>query len=261
MLKPERQERILAKIQEVQTASVADLAVCLAVSEITIRRDLDELHRLGKIQRVRGGAQRLGPNTPEPPVIHRQMEQVAEKEAIARKALEFIQDGETIALESGSTTLALTHAITTRKWQNLQVITNSIPILNLLSQTPGIRLVFIGGFVDANEMCTYGQLAEEALGRLRIHKYFCGCRALDARFGRSNEIQSGIEIGTVRAFLASSNQVFVLSDHTKFGKVYPLQLLAIPEINVLITTELAPQSELDAIAAQNVMIIKAPLSA
>lgn len=259
MLKSERQEKILAKILEKSTISVADLSACFDVSEITIRRDLDDLYRMGKIQRVRGGAQRLGPNSHEPPVIHRQMEQVAEKEAIARKALEFINDGETIALESGSTTLALARLLSSHKWQSLQVVTNSITILNQLLHVPGVRIAFIGGFVDQNEMCTFGKLTEEALSHLHIHKYFCGCRGLDPKFGRSNEIQSGIEIGTVRAFVASSSEVFVLADHTKFGRIFPLQLLAISDIDTLITTELTPQTMLEEIQQQGVRVVKAVL--
>lgn len=259
MLKTERLEKILAKIQEQHTISVGDLSACFDVSEITIRRDLDDLYDMGKIMRVRGGAQRLGPNSPEPPVIHRQIEQVVEKEAIARKALEFISDGETIALESGSTTLALARALAAQKWQILQVVTNSITILNALVRVPGICVTFIGGFVDPNELCTYGALTEEALRHLHVQKLFCGCRGLDPKFGRSNEIQTGIEIGTVRAFVASSCQVFVLADHTKFGKVFSLQLLTTSEINTLITTEIAPQNSLEEIQKQGVKIVKAPL--
>lgn len=259
MLKTERQEKILAEISEKNTISITDLTANFDVSEITIRRDLDDLDRLGKIQRIRGGARRLGLNTAEPPVIHRQLEQVDEKEAIAAKALEFIHDGEIIALESGSTTLWLARAISRRAWQNLQVVTNSITILNLLLAQPGIRMIFLGGFADSNEMCTYGKLTEEALSHLHIDKYFCGCRGLDPHFGRSNEIQTGIEIGTVRAYAAAANQIFVLADHTKFGRVFALQLLPTSGMDVIVTTTLTPAEYLQEITSLGKQVIIARL--
>lgn len=240
MLKTERQQKIIHEIEDKEVISVAGLTTNLHVSEITIRRDLDELEKLGKIQRVRGGARSKNSVLSEPPVVQRQHDHIAEKEAIAARALEFIQDGETIALESGSTATALARKIAAQKWQNLQVVTNSVLILNLLLQVRGINMAFAGGFVDANELCTYGKLTEEALSHFHIGKFFCGCRALDLRFGRTNEFQTGIEVGTVRAFATAADKIFTLADHTKFGRQYPLQLLPLTDIDVVITSTKAP---------------------
>ena len=236
MLKTQRQQKIIYEIEHKELVSVADLTTNLHVSEITIRRDLDELEKLGKIQRVRGGARSNDSALSEPPVVQRQLDQIAEKDAIAARAVEFIEDGETIALESGSTAMALARKIAAQKWQNLQVVTNSVPILNLLLRVRGINIVFAGGFVDANELCSYGKFTEETLSHFHIAKYFCGCRSLDLRFGRTNEFQTGIEVGTVRAFAMASDKIFALVDHTKFGRQYPLQLLPLEDIDIVITS-------------------------
>ncbi|NMB88861.1 MAG: DeoR/GlpR transcriptional regulator, partial [Chloroflexi bacterium] len=152
-----RQEEILACFSQDGIISISSLSAQFGVSEITIRRDLLDLERKGKIERVRGGARIARSHSYEPPVVHRQMEQVAEKEAIALGARDLIRDGETIALESGSTAQALAKAISQKKWQQLQVVTNSLLTVNLLISVPGIQTTFIGGFVDPNEMCTYGK--------------------------------------------------------------------------------------------------------
>jgi len=255
MLKTERQKKIIHEIENKEVVSVADLTTNLQVSEITIRRDLDELEKLGKIQRVRGGARSNDPALSEPPVVQRQLDQVVEKEAIAARALDFIQDGETIALESGSTTMALARKIAAQKWQNLQVVTNSVLLLNLLLRVRGINMAFVGGFVDANELCSYGKLTEEALSHFHIEKYFCGCRGLDLRFGRTNEFQTGIEIGTVRAFAMASDKIFTLVDHTKFGRQYPLQLLPLADIDVVITSTKAPSEILNGLKERGIEVI------
>ncbi|MEA4910282.1 MAG: DeoR/GlpR family DNA-binding transcription regulator [Anaerolineaceae bacterium] len=254
-----RQEEILACFSQDGIISISSLSAQFGVSEITIRRDLLDLERKGKIERVRGGARIARSHSYEPPVVHRQMEQVAEKEAIALGARDLIRDGETIALESGSTAQALAKAISQKKWQQLQVVTNSLLTVNLLISVPGIQTTFIGGFVDPNEMCTYGKLAEEVLGRLHVDKYFCGCRGITPSFGRSNEIQTGIEVGTVKAFAKAAGQIIVLADHTKFGKTFSLQLLDISEIDTIITTDQAPREMLEEIQRLGVHILGSSL--
>ncbi len=84
---------------------MVELATLLDVSDITIRRDLDELARIGLIDRVRGGARRLSPKGPEPPVVQRQMVQLAEKQAIGQAAVSLVNNGDVIAILSGSTPL------------------------------------------------------------------------------------------------------------------------------------------------------------
>lgn len=255
MLKSERQRKIIRQIEQNDVVTVLDLTKNLKVSEITIRRDLDELERVGKIQRVRGGARLNGAADNEPPVVHRQQEQVKEKEAIAAKAVTYIQDGDTIALESGSTAMILARKIASFEWQNLQIVTNSVLILDLLLRVRGINMAFVGGFVDANEMCTYGKLTEEALSHFHIDKYFCSCRGFDLRVGRTNAFQTGVEVGTVRSFAAASDQIFTMADHTKFGRKFPLQLLPISEIDTVITSTKVSQAILDELKQLGIEVI------
>jgi DeoR family fructose operon transcriptional repressor len=254
MLKVERQEKIISALTHNKAVEVIKLSETFKVSEITIRRDLDELTLTGKIQRFRGGASLTEPIVVEPPVVQRQQEQVVEKEAIARLAIEYVKNGNTIALEAGSTTLALANQIAARQWDNLQIITNSVLVLKVILPLSGISTLFVGGLVDPNEWCTFGDLAEEVLKRIHIDTYFCGCRGLHPSFGRSNEMQTGVEVGTVHAFASASDFIVILADHTKFSKVFSLQLLPINQVNMVITSELTPEKIVEEIRQKGVAV-------
>jgi len=258
MLKPERQDAVVKEVLRRGTVSVVDLATSLDVSQTTIRRDLDELTQPGYVQRIRGGARRPRPRGPEPPVVQRQLDQVREKQAIGLAAVELLCDGDVIAFESGSTVLELARAIARRAWQDLQVVTNSFTILNELIRTPGVQLVFVGGFVNPDEMGTFGTLAEDTLKRLNINKLFVGCRGIDPSIGLSNDIQAEMEMVTVRAFVAASSQTVVMADHTKFGHAFPLQMLPITDVDMIVTDSLTPENMLKEFQ-QHTQVIVAPL--
>ncbi|NPV55045.1 MAG: DeoR/GlpR transcriptional regulator [Anaerolineae bacterium] len=256
-MKSERQAKIIRELQARGIASVADLGMSFGVTEITIRRDLEELKQAGKIERVQGGARLIKPAFPEPPVVQRQMEQIDEKRDIARKALDFIPDGCVIALESGSTTFALAEEIANKEWSQLQVITNNFMIQNVLSRSEHVRLIFIGGVIDNAEMCTYGDLAESSLRRLHVQKYFCGCRGIDPHFGRSNDISTGFEMGTVQALSEISDQIILLADHTKFNHCFSVQLMPPEKIDTIITSSLTPDTVLLPYEELGIKVVKA----
>lgn len=253
-MKLERHAKIVSQIIQDRMVSVTRLSEIFKVSEITIRRDLDELTRSGKIQRVHGGGGLIDSNEPEPPILQRQVEQLIEKEAIVRLAFKYFKNGATVGLESGSTTLGLAKQIASHQWDNLLIVTNSVPILNLLIPVKGISIMFVGGLIHASELCSNCNPTDEMLKHLHIDTFFCGCRGLHPGFGRSNEIQNGNEIGTVHAFAAASDRIVVLADHTKFSKIFPVQLLSMAEINVVITSALAPQKMLAEIRQKGIVV-------
>jgi DeoR/GlpR family transcriptional regulator of sugar metabolism len=257
MLKQQRQDEILEQVLRRGLVSVTDLAASLNVSDITVRRDLDELDKGGYLKRIHGGAQRLTPRDPEPSILHRQFDQVMEKQAIGEAAAEFVSDGDAIALESGSTTMELARVIAKRAWQDLQVVTNSFEIASALMRVPGVRLVFVGGIVNPDELGTFGVPSEETLKRMSIGKLFIGCRGIDPEAGLTNDVQAAMEIATVRAFAAASSRVFVLADHTKFERTFLVQMLSIGEIDAIVTDSLTPERELEKLRKQVRQIVVA----
>jgi len=261
MLKTARHDKILDEVQKQGLVSLAELARTLGVSEITIHRDLDELDQDGKLKRVRGGAKRPNPQGPEPPIVQRQQSQTIEKEAIASLAAGLVTDGEVIALESGSTTLELARAIARKNsWTNLQVVTNSFPIFEALVRVPGVRLVFLGGIVDPDEMGTFGTFTEDMLQQMTIDKAFLGCRGIDTKYGLSNSLQAEIEVSTVRAISAASNQTIVLADHTKFGHTFLIHMLSIQDIDAIITDARVDEQCVNEFRDQDIRVYVAEIS-
>lgn len=254
MLKSDRQQIIVEEVLANGTMSVTDLSERFQVSEITIRRDLDELDEAGYLQRVRGGVRRPSPKEPEPPIIQRQKASIAEKKEIAEAAAALVSEGEMIALEMGTTSLELARALAQKSWKNLHVVSNGIPILFELSLIPGIRLISIGGVVDTVELSCLGYFSEQFLAQLNISKLFLGCRAIDSEHGITNTIQAEKEIGIVRAFVESSARVIVLADHTKFNQVFPVQVLAPSEIDVIVTDTQTSENDLKKFREKNILI-------
>jgi DeoR/GlpR family transcriptional regulator of sugar metabolism len=254
-LKSQRQDSILNEVLRRGTVSIGDLADFLKVSEITVRRDLDELHACGSLERVRGGARSLSVRGPEPPIIQRAEEQTSEKQAIGQAALDLVADGDVIVIESGSTTLEFTRAIARRTWTNLQVATNGFLNAEILMHVPGVQLVCIGGYFKADEMCTFGVLAEDMLARMHFNKLFIGCRGIDPEGGITTDLQSETAVFTVRAMAAAADQVIILADHTKFGRIYLLRALPIAKVDLVITGPLTPENILDKLRKQDTRVI------
>lgn len=255
MIKSIRQEGIFGEVQKKGLVSLADLAQILSVSEITIHRDLEELERAGKLKRVRGGAKRISPFGPEPPVLQRLANQINEKRSIALEALRLIVDGEVIALESGSTTIEMARAISQKSgWKNLQVVTNSFPIVQELLQVEGVKIVFLGGTVSTEELGTFGMFTESMLKKMSINKVFLGCRGIDTKLGLSNSIQAEAEVTTVQAFVNASNQTIILADHTKFGNVFLFHMLSIQQIDVIVTDSLTDIHYINELREQDIQV-------
>jgi DeoR/GlpR family transcriptional regulator of sugar metabolism len=234
-MKTLRHEAIVNEVLRSGAVSVAALAQKLDVSEITIRRDLEDLDRAGRLQRVRSGAQRVIPRQPEPSALQRQAAQAEEKRAIARAAAELVQDEDVIALHLGTTTLELARVLASRRWHNLQVITNGCWILDALVHVPGVRVLLVGGIVSPDEMGTLGLLAEEMVRCLSVDKLFIGCRGIDMRTGTTHDLGVESAVATERGFAAAARQVILLADHSKFGQIFPLQSIPTRQIDVLVT--------------------------
>jgi DeoR family transcriptional regulator, aga operon transcriptional repressor len=232
----ERQQHLYAYIQQNGRVSVQRIADVFLVSLATARRDLNELAEQGKVQRVHGGAAAIQVAPPELPVLQRGGDQAEEKRRIARAAAGLIQEGETIYLSSGTTALELARCLTGRR--NLTVITNSIPVLNLLVGEPGLSLIILGGMLRASEQSLIGHITEQALAELRADKVFFGVRAIHPEHGLTNDYLP--ETMTDRAILRAGREVFVLADYTKVGRVSTAFVAPLSSVHCLVTDSGAP---------------------
>ncbi|MGQ9683691.1 MAG: DeoR/GlpR family DNA-binding transcription regulator [Anaerolineae bacterium] len=237
MLVPERQSRVAQFILRRGSASVQELRDHFGVSLMTIRRDLDALEEKGLIARIHGGA--MAPASPaiagedERGILH-----VAEKAAIGALASGLVSDGQTLFLDAGTTTIELARRLRDRK--GLTVVTNSVRVLAVLADQPGVNLIGIGGSVYGGAWSFVGPLAEGALRRFNAHTAFMGISSVSLEHGLTEV--NFFEATVKSTMIQRAQRVVLLADHSKFEKVSPITVASLKEVRTIITDDaLAPE--------------------
>ncbi len=229
MLGPDRQARIVQLVQQ-HSMSVVELSQHFGVSAMTIRRDLDLLEARGLVLRVHGGAR--APEAPKASTEDmRGARNVGEKEAIGAAAAALVEDGQTLFIDAGTTTIELARRL--RERQGLTVITNSVRVLGALADCPAINLIGLGGSVYGGAWSFVGPLAEAALRRFNAGVAFMGITSLSLQEGLSeiNYFEAAIK----STMIQRAQRVILLADHTKFEKVSPVSVAPLSEIDTIIT--------------------------
>jgi Transcriptional regulators of sugar metabolism len=251
MLTHERQERILDYLKTNSTVSVNDLSASLDVSQATIRRTLDQMNKLGIIQRIHGGATLARRAEPEPPVVQRNAKEADEKHLIGQACAALIQDGETVFIGSGTTALQVARCLTGGR--DLTVITNSLLIVEALSQEKNISVISIGGMLRQTELSFIGYLAEQALRELRPQKVIMSIRAISLVEGLTNDYLP--EVSTDRVIIKSAPEVILVADHTKFGKVSTAFVAPLTSIHRIVTDSETPLDTINQLKRSSIDVI------
>src|SRR6201993_5111139 len=178
-----RRKQILNILEESGTLNVGELADRLGVSVVTVRKDLDELGAEGLLERTFGGAVFSHRSRFNRSFLQRTLEHRQEKRAIAAAALEYIQDGDTIILDAGTTTLALAQLLK-EQVKSAFVITCSVPVALELSSA-GYDILLLGGFVLNKSLALLGRETLTVLDRYRADKAFLGSSGFTAEKGHS----------------------------------------------------------------------------
>lgn len=217
VLSVERHRQLLASLSEEGATAVPELSERLQVSPATVRRDLKILAAKGLVQRVHGGAMLVSEaeETTEPLHQEKIRRFRHEKIAIAREAASRVRNGDVIALDSGSTTLALAREL--RRHTDLTVITTDLEIAMTLADSSGIDVIITGGSVRRQLYSLVGPLAEQSLRDLNAQICFLGADAIDTTSGVTNA--SLPEVVVKRALLNCGRQKILLADHSKFDRV------------------------------------------
>lgn len=249
----DRQLQIQQLISRQQRISIAEICERFSISEATARRDLEALALDGKIQRVHGGGISLSQAPAEMPMLLRQGEQAEEKMRIGQMAAGLVPDGGTVFLGSGTTVLEVARNLRTR--QNLTIITNSLPVVNVFAGVENITLICLGGLLRDSELSFIGHLTEQALAEVRADQVIIGTRAISLEQGLTNDYLP--ETMTDRAILKAGRQVIVVVDHTKFGRVATARLAPIESIHTLVTSTETTPDLLNDVQGRGVQIIRA----
>lgn len=218
MLAEERKLKIIELLSQKNTISVKEIGKILNATNVTIRKDLSELETEGKLQRIHGGAmaiEKVGEIFKDKDLEIRSPE---EKKAIAKYAYEFIENHDTILLDSSTTARELAKLISMGAKQNLTVFTNSIYNSMILSENENCNLVMVGGTINPALRFATGHFSEDFISRVRVDKCFLGTNGIDKEFGFS---VTNIEDASLkRRMVESSRQLYILADSSKFNKVY-----------------------------------------
>ena len=250
---PERQKQILSLLSKHGRLSVAEIVRQFSISEATARRDLGLLASQGKAQRVHGGVVAADQAPPELPILQRTSEETEEKTRIGRVAAELVADGNTVFIGSGTTALEVARNLRGRK--NLTVITNSLPVLNMLAGDKEMTVISLGGMLRESELSFIGHITEQALAEVRADKVIIGTRGISLEHGLTNDYLQ--ETLTDRAILRTGRQVIVVVDHTKINRVATARLAPLKSIHTIVTDSRADPKFMQAVKKQAIQLIVA----
>ncbi len=212
------------------------LADELGVDTSTIRRDLDALERAGQAQRTHGGARPAPGATAKLPYTMKEGERLAEKAAIGAAAAGQVGDGETVILDSGSTTYEVARAL--RNHHGLTVITNDLRIAKFVAESSNTRLLVTGGELLGSVFTLVGERAIAFLSDYTADWAFLGADAVDIEAGITN--MNTLEVPLKRSMINAAAQSVVVADSSKFGRRALAKVATVNEIDRVIT-----DSELD----------------
>lgn len=250
---PERQKQILSLLSQQGRLSVAEIVTQFSISEATARRDLETLAAQGKAQRVHGGVIAVEQAPPELPILEREKEQADEKTRIGRAAASLVGNNETVFLGSGTTVLEIARNL--RNHKNLTVITNSLPVLNILAGNKEITVVSLGGMLRESELSFIGHITEQALVEVRADKVFMGTRGVSLEHGLTNDYLQ--ETLTDRAILKSGREVIIVADHTKVNRVATVLLAPLSQMHTFVTDSKADKKFLQALKREGIQVVNA----
>lgn len=257
MYAEERRSAIVDEARNEGRVRVVDLAARFEVAPETIRRDLDLLEADGVVKRVHGGAiPVIGFDGRETTLPEREIANAGAKRAMAEAALSYVphQDG-TIILDAGSSTGALAALLVAPgiSFNNLTIVTDSVPAAMTLSAVPQHTVHILGGSVRGVTQSTVGATALETLRRLRVDVAFVGTNGISATFGLTTP--DAAESAVKRAMIAAARRTVALADRSKFGHDFFISFAALSDIDVLITDGRPPAALASALSAHETEVV------
>jgi DeoR family transcriptional regulator of aga operon len=247
----ERRRKIRGLLEDRAQITVVELAEKFSVSAVTIRADLVALDEIGALVRVHGGALPRR-ESDELPIDIKQNMHRAEKLRIAAAAVAHIHEGETVLLDSGTTTAEIAKLIRGLKFQSLNVITNALNIAVMLASAPFINLIIPGGVLRRRSWSLSGPPAENAMRELQADTLFLGVDSLDPEVGvmTPHVLEAQLNAQMIRI----SRKVIAVTDSSKLLRRNLSVISPVDTVDLLITDKGADARAIEAIRARNVEV-------
>jgi DeoR family transcriptional regulator of aga operon len=241
MLNLERRTKILELLEKHGQVAVIDLSRRFKTSEVTIRNDLKDLHERGLARPVS-----MDPSLKIKAEMH-----ADDKRRIGAAAAALVNDGDSIILDSGTTTQQIARQIKTKK--DLKVITNGLNIAMELFGAKDIQLIFLGGVIRQNSLSAVGHFAEDILAQLSADKLFLAVDACDIEFGLSTPNVEESQVNQAMARIAKEK--ILVADSSKFGKRSLSRIVPLSDIDIIITDRALPQETQTELRARELKLV------
>ena len=247
----QRRVMILDKLHENGQVDVLSLSKSLKVSEVTIRNDLKSLEQKNALIRARGGAFKIERTGADFTLSDKNKQHNEQKTAIGKAAAALIEEGDTIILDSGTTTLEITKNLS--GIEELTVITNALNIAGQLAEHPKVNVIIPGGFLRKNSLSLIGSTAEESFKNYFCDKLFLAVDGFSVLYGLSTPNVEEAHLN--RMMMSISKQVIVVADSSKFLKRSFAFIAPITDIDVLITDNGIPEEDRKKLEGAGIKVI------
>ena len=253
MLAEQRRLRITEYVQQNESGivTIAELSQMLAVSDMTVRRDLALLERQSVLRKVRGGAVAIQQADGEKSFVYRSKKADPQKKIIGWLASQLVHDDDRIILDAGTTTFQITSNLAYKS--RLTVITNNLTVARELSQCANIMIILLGGIIKHHELCTVGDMVKQSLSLLSADKYFLSVTSFSIRMGAMETDMAETEVK--QSMLHSAGETILVADSSKFNVTSLIQVAPLNQIAKIVTDDGMPADAIQAIEAQGVEVI------
>lgn len=258
MLSEQRYKEIMNVLEKEGTVKTITLCRMFNASRETIRRDLENMEARNMLKRIHGGAMRPDfPQEQEEGTIYtsfekRQRDRAFYKEEIAREAAKYIHEGQAVALDSGTTALALAKVIKDT-FRSLTVVTNSLAVANELADAEGITLVMTGGVYRADEEAFVSDIATLIFSKINVDIFFLTTCGISVERGITYQRMD--EVLIQNKMMEASESTIVIADSSKLGVNSLVRMCGIEEVSMIITDSMAPAEQIRAFESAGVRVV------
>jgi len=247
----ERRNKIIDKLETDNQVFVSELSKEFNVSEVSIRNDLAYLEEKGILHRTHGGGIKQRKVAFEYGLTEKQKQNLAKKKRIGAKAIELIQENDTIILDSGTTTMEIARNLSIFK--HLTVITNALNIIGQIKDYPNIHLIVPGGILRPQAHALYGTPAEDSFRNYYCDKFFMGTDAIDLVHGLTTPTVEEAHLN--RIMIQVAKEVILVADSSKFSKRAFAFIAPVNILNTIITDTDLPQDVKISYESLNIKVI------
>lgn len=250
----ERREQILSMLREHGSVQGVELAEKFNVSTVTIRNDLGFFEKQNIVTRTYGGAYLN--QTTSVPVLETSLEHKSTlnqevKEKIGRAAANLVEPGDTLILDSGTTTQYVARCLA--DMQDITVMSNGLNVVTALSKASGVDVLITGGTLRQKSLSFYGSQAEEALRNYHFDKLFLGVDGFELSRGITTHNENEARLN--RCMCEVANEIIVVTDSSKFAKISLHKILELSKVQKVITDKLIPTNYLDGLEKLGIEVL------